>query len=154
MDENPIPDEKKGKPLEKIFLIILIVIILIAASFFVYYNVLSDQTGSNNLVLTTSFNMISSKDAYEFINTTTKDLTIIDIRGCKCNYDKNHLLGAIWDTHPESFYNTTDDLLVYDIDGTKSIDFCERLVNKVYGKILFLQGGIDTWIALGYPVIV
>ena len=97
--------------------------------------------------------MISSKDAFKLMNSTTKNLVIVDIRHCKCNYNTNHLPGAIWDINPESFYNTTDDLLVYDNNGTESIYFCKKLANKVYGKILFLQGGIDSWISLGYPVV-
>jgi len=132
-----------GRPLIKLWLKIYLFrvgIIIIATVFVVYFNFFSDQ---NNLELTTTFAMISSKNAYDLVNNSTKNLTIIDIRACKCNYETNHLPGAVWDINPKSFYNTTDDLLVYDIDGSKSIDFCKKLVNNVYGKIMFLQGGFD-----------
>jgi hypothetical protein len=149
MDETPISEENNKKPREKIFTIILITIVLIAAIFLLYFNIFS---GQNVKQLTTTYSGISPSNAYDLIN-TTKNLTIIDMRNCRCNYEKNHLHGAIWDINPSSFYNTSNDLLVYDINGTQSIDFCKRLVNNVYGRIMYLEGGIDRWIEWGYPIV-
>jgi rhodanese-related sulfurtransferase len=150
MDESPKNDEKKGKPFEKIFSIVLIAIIIIAAIFFINFNFLSGNTDN---VLTSTYNIVPPKEAYDLIKNQSKGLTIVDIRSCKCNYEKNHLPDAIWNINPKSFFNTTDDLLIYDNDGTISINFCKDLVGKVYGKIMYLQGGMDTWLELGYPVI-
>jgi rhodanese-related sulfurtransferase len=152
MDESPMPEEKKGRPLHKILTIILIAIILIAAIFYFNFNILSEGN-QENLVYTSTYRNIHPQDALELINNTPKNLTIVDIRSCECSWDKNHLPGAIWNINPSSFYKTKNDLLIYDEDGSGSIVFSEKLVNNVYGEIMFLDGGIDSWLALGYPVI-
>jgi hypothetical protein len=152
MDESPKNDEKKGKPFEKIFSVILIAIIIIAAIFFINFNYLSEGN-TDNLVLTSTYSFILPEKAYDLIKNKSECLTIVDIRSCRCNYEKNHLNGAIWNINPKSFFNTTDDLLIYDNNGSLSVNFCEELVGKVYGKIMYLEGGMDNWLALDYPVI-
>ena len=103
MDENQIPEENNKKPREKILTIVLITLILVAAIFLLYFNIFS---GQNIKQLTTTYSGISPNNAYDLIN-TTKNLVIIDMRSCKCNYEKNRLPGAIWDINPRSFYNST-----------------------------------------------
>jgi rhodanese-related sulfurtransferase len=107
---------------------------------------------SNEGTITTSYSFISPDDAHQFIVSTTHNLTIIDMRSCKCKYDGEHIPGAIWNVNPMSFYNTTNDLLVYDELGAENILFCKDLVNHTYGKILCLRGGIDAWKSAGYRV--
>ena len=150
MGISPNPEEKKGKPFEKIFSIILIAIIIIAAIFFINFNFLS---GGNTKEYTQTYSIILPRDAYDLMKNQTEGLTIVDIRSCRCNYEKNHLQDAVWNINPETFFNTTDDLLIYDNDGSISVMFCKDLLGKVYGKIMYIQGGMDNWLALNYPVI-
>ncbi len=79
-----------------------------------------------------------------------KNLLIIDVRICPCEFSEAHIPGATWSTNPKKFYNTTHDLLIYSEDGKRSEDFCKRLVGHVYGKIYNLDGGIEAWKAAGY----
>ena len=95
---------------------------------------------------TQSYEWISKSDAEELIN--TQDITVIDCRGgCKsCAWRRGKLPNAIWDIHPENYYNHTKPILVYDQDGsTKVTDFCENLVNHVYSDIYALSGGFNSW---------
>lgn len=107
--------------------------------------------GDTGPVYTTFFTDVSPEEAYEIISTSV-NITIIDIRGCKCDYNKGHIPTANWSLHATQFYNTTNDLLIYDQDGTNSTEFCEKLVNHTYGAIYRLKGGIDAWIAAGYEI--
>ncbi len=100
---------------------------------------------------TQSFQNITASQAYKLMQNDTK-LVIVDVRGCKCTYNKGHIPGAIWDTYPEDFYETKKDLLIYSQTGSTSLDFCKELIGHVYGKIYNLQGGIDAWKASGYKV--
>ena len=151
MDNYPKSNDKQKKPIEKKLSMILILIIVIAAVFVIYFNFLS---ATNAKEFTQTFSMISPNEAFDLINNSTDGLTIVDIRPCECNYEKGHLPGSIWNINPTSFYNTTDDLIIYDQEGEISIGFCEKLVNNVYGKIMFLQGGYQKWIEKGYPVLI
>jgi len=100
---------------------------------------------------TQSFQNITASEAYKLIQNNT-NLIIIDVRGCKCTYNKEHIPNAIWDTYPEDFYGTKKDLLIYSQVGSTSMDFCKKLVGHVYGKIYNLKGGIDAWKAAGYQI--
>ena len=73
MDESPNSEEKKGRPLHKIFTIILIAIILIAAIFYINFNILSGGN-QENLVITTDYRAILPKDAFDLINKSQGDL--------------------------------------------------------------------------------
>jgi rhodanese-related sulfurtransferase len=108
-------------------------------------------SGPKKPVLTSSYTIVSAEEAYEIIS-NTPNITIVDIRNCSCEYNGGHIPEANWSTHPKEFYNSTIDLLIYDQNGTWSIQFCEKLVNHVYGKIYCLEGGIEAWISAGYEI--
>ena len=80
-------------------------------------------------------------------------IIIVDIRSCKCNYNKEHLPNAVWETDWTTFYNETKDILIYASNDFESIEFCEQLINKMYGEIYYLEGGITAWKNEGYPTI-
>lgn len=98
--------------------------------------------------LTQEVTYINIPTAKNIIENTT-NLTIIDCRGgCKCSW-KTKLPNAIWAIQTIRFYNSTNDLLIYCLDGTKSPSFAERLVGHVYGKIYNMDGGWNAWINYG-----
>ena len=101
---------------------------------------------------TTSFTHINP-DSAQTISNSKINLTIVDVRSCKCSYDKGHIPDAIWNKYPEEFYNVTNDLLIYCADGSISKTFCENLVNHTYGSIYYLEGGINAWKQAGYETI-
>jgi rhodanese-related sulfurtransferase len=147
------PDVKENKKLERIVTVVLVLIIVIAIIFLSTNFFLGNKSNlPNEGTITASYNFISPDAAHQFIVSTTHNLTIIDVRSCKCKYDGEHIPGSIWNVNPISFYNTTDDLLVYDELGVDNLVFCEDLVNHTYGKILYLQGGIEAWKSAGYRV--
>ena len=95
---------------------------------------------------TTSYETIDITVAQEIMASTT-NLTVIDCReGCgRCQFNKGHLPGAILSDNPLDFYNSTDDILVYSVDGSVGADFCQQLVNHTYGAIYNLEGGYNAW---------
>jgi rhodanese-related sulfurtransferase len=155
-EEQPTKDNEK-----KIRVILLIILIIISVISIVFLTVHGNWTEQKPIEkrYTSSYTSITAKAAYDFINTTTNNLTIIDVRNCKCNYNKGHigdipLFEAIHNNSWYDYYNTTDDLLIYDTFGNQeSIEFCENLVNHTYGKILHLDGGITAWKNSGFPTI-
>ena len=98
---------------------------------------------------TTFFTSISPDNVQAVINSNV-NLTVVDVRGCECSYDKGHIPNAIWDVSPRNFFNTTNDLLVYCQDGIISLAFCEKLVDHTYGALYCLEDGLDAWENAGY----
>jgi len=97
---------------------------------------------------TTSYENVNVSFAKELIETSL-NLTIVDCSGgCRdCTWKNGyHLPRAQWIEFPETLYNYTSDILVYCQYGIKSVDFCEQLLNHVYGKIYHLNGGYIAWI--------
>jgi len=97
---------------------------------------------------TTFYENVNISHAKEIINSTT-NLSIIDVRGLEgcshCQFRKGHLPNATMYNLPDSFFNTTNDILVYSRDGKRGETFCEQLVNHTYGKIYNLEGGWNAW---------
>ena len=148
------PNIKESKKLEKIVAIILVLIIAFAVIYLSIDSFWKNKSNTpNKIEYTRYYYFLLPENAYSFINTTTHNLTIVDMRSCKCKYNGGHLPNATWNVNPTSFYNTTDDLLIYDENGAESIEFCENLVNHTYGKIICLQGGIEAWKNEGYEVV-
>jgi len=57
------------------------------------------------------------------------------------------------DSNAETLYNWLKDILVYSKDGNVGGSFCQDLIGKVYGKIYNLDGGINAWNELEYPLV-
>ena len=142
---------KKERKIQTILIIVLICISLIAI-IGLTYSFDANETESIGQVISETYSGISPRNASNFIN-TSEDIIIIDVRECQCNYNKGHLIDAVWDINPLNFYNTTSDLLVYDNWQDICIDFCEQLVNNTYGSIYYLEGGITAWKNVGLPTI-
>ena len=100
---------------------------------------------------TTTYENVTPQEAYNLIKNDS-NLIVVDVRGCPCHYNKEHLPHAIWDTNVNDFYNTTKDLLIYCETGYTSTQFCKKLVGHVYGRIYNLEGGIEAWKKAGYEV--
>jgi rhodanese-related sulfurtransferase len=153
--QKPNVDNEKRK--QVILIAILVLITVIALAFLVVEGNLTEKKPIKKY--TSLYTNISAQAAYDLIKTKTNNLIIIDVRSCKCNYDKEHigdlpLFESIHNTSWYSYYNKTDDLLVYDTYGNQeSIEFCENLVNHTYGEIFNLDGGITAWKKLGFPTI-
>ena len=148
MDEELSPHEKEKK-IQAILIIILVAISISAVSLLIL--LYEPIQGSTELVYTTTFRGIDPYNTSKLIN-TNEHLVIVDIRSCKCDYNKGHLPNAIWNTNPHSFDNETNDLLIFDRNGSKSIEFCEKLVGHTYGALYYLEGGMLAWRVAKYPI--
>jgi len=137
----------------KIAILIIVIIIAIAVVFYVLPQLLKEE--DNTPVFTSTYFNKTPEEAYNIIN-TTKNLTVIDCRGLEgcsiCQFNKGHLPGAELNENPNSLFNSTEDILVYSVDGTVGAIYCADLVGHVYGKIYNLAGGYDAWVAAGFPV--
>jgi rhodanese-related sulfurtransferase len=112
----------------------------------VYSGTIEEQKNENKY--TAFYTNITVDDAQEIINNGV-NLTIVDCRN-KQLYEVEWIPNAIWCNRSESFYNTTNNLLIYSTNGGFSIEFCKKLVNLTYGAIYNLEGGIDAWKNAGY----
>jgi len=141
---------KDNKKIKAILIIVLFLIIITASiSFLLLSN--NIKKGPTGPFLTTFYEAISNETAYNLIKSNETPVIIIDIRNCKCNYNSGHLPNATWNTNPISFYNLTEDLLIYSNDNSDSIEFCEQLLNNTYSRLFYLDGGYDNWKNAGYP---
>ena len=102
---------------------------------------------SQEITYTTSYENITTSDAKMLIENTT-NITIADCTGgCQpCSWKNGKVPGATWVNNYEALYNSTDTLLVYTKDGTRSEDICKNLIGHVYGDIYNLVGGYNAWV--------
>ena len=142
--------------------LVLSIIIVISCAFvfaFDVFDIMPDNDVDTSPQRTTEYSALSAEAAYDFINTTTHNLTIIDARDCKCRYDTAHIgappyFEAIHSINWENYYNTTDDILVYDDAGdNEAIEYCGNLVNHTYGKLFYLERGFSAWNQSQYPYV-
>jgi rhodanese-related sulfurtransferase len=117
-----------------------------------------DYPTTDYYIYTSSFSNIEPSEAYDLINTSS-NLKVIDCRGLEgcdhCQFKQGHLPGAELNSNFLTLYNSTEDILVYSINGTVGARFCENLTGRVYGKIYNLKGGYNAWVAwvkAGFPV--
>ena len=156
------------KNLTIIAVLVLVMLIAVSCVFVFAFDIFDIMPGNNNNnnknvdtspQITTEYSALSAEAAYDFINTTTHNLTIIDARDCKCNYDTAHIgappdFEAIHSVNWKTYYNTTDDILVYDNEGdNEAIEYCENLVNHTYGKLFYLESGYSAWSQANYPFV-
>lgn len=154
MDEAK-PSKKGNNKLEKMATVALIAIFLIALTYLVFSFIQSPQL--KQVKAGTYYTNVSTTVAYDLIN-NTNNLTIIDCRGLEgcgtCSFKNDgHIKGAVLNSNSLTLYNTTDDILVYSKDGTVGANFCHELVNNVHGEIYNLEGGINAWKELKYPLV-
>jgi rhodanese-related sulfurtransferase len=150
MDEIQSPGGT-GKRLQLILIITVVIvscIALVAAAFL--FEVFEQEPAGP--FITTTYSSVTPENA-SILAANNESVIIIDVRSCKCNYNKEHLPNAIWNTDWTTFYNETKDILVYDSTDFGSMNFCEQLINKIYGEIYYLQGGINAWKEAGYDTI-
>ena len=147
-DQSSLKREKKIQTI----LIIVLILISIVAVLGLTYIINTNDNGQGELTITKSYSGITPRIASDLMN-TSDNLVIVDVRECKCNYNKGHLIDATWEINPSNFFNTTSDLLIYDNWEDICIEFCEKLVNNTYGVIYFLEGGINAWNNAGYPTV-
>ena len=104
---------------------------------------------------------ISVQTAYDMINNNTQypNLIMLDVRE-QSEYDENHLCDAILIPRLEidsrinelEPYKDTE-IIVYCKAGSRSAEASLNLVNNHnFTKVFNMVGGIDEWIAEGYPV--
>lgn len=146
--------EKKIGAIAVVTIVILVVVLAYITNF----------TPSQNLEETTGYTTIGVEEAYELINKSERkeiNLTVVDCRGLegcsKCQFKNGHLPKAIMETNPENLYNSSNDILVYSVNGTVGEEFCKKLVGNVKGRIYNLEGGWDAWeehnLTYGWPPI-
>ena len=147
--------KKENKKLEKIAVVALIAILLISGIYLVIYLIQTPQLEGAGY--TKFFTNVSAEVAYDLINNTA-NLTIIDCRGLEgcgtCTFkNEGHIKGAVLNSNPETLYNWSEDILVYSKDGIVGAGFCQELINNVNGKLYNLDGGINAWNSLKYPLV-
>ena len=144
---------KKGENKKiQVFLIIVLVIISISAAIGYTLSTETNENGPTGPFYTTTYSAMSPKDVLALIHSNETPFVIVDIRSCKCNYNSGHLPNSTWNVNPYSFYNMTEDLVVYSKNNDDSIEFLEKLLNNTYSKLYYLEGGINAWKLSGYPV--
>jgi rhodanese-related sulfurtransferase len=139
--------EKIKENTTRIFAIFILFIIIFIAIFYLFYY---------DNPYTTTYENIEAEKAYILIKNSSKNLTVIDIRGLEeyniDQFNEGHLPNAIFNNTASDFFESKNDILVYSINGTVGQDFCEQLKGKVYGKIYNLQGGYELWESQGYTL--
>lgn len=137
---------------KKIQILLIIVMALICTSAIIWLTFASGIIGQGltGTGFTTTYSGLSPTQGYELIN-SSEDTIIIDVRECQCNYNSGHIPNAIWNINPRSFFNETNDLLIYENKEALSLDFCESLKGHTYGAIYYLEGGMDAWKSANLP---
>jgi len=148
--ERKLPKEENKKI--QFLLILALALIIVSAAIGYTLTLKASDKGSTGPVLATTYSGISAEDAFDLITQNKSPIKIIDIRSCKCNYNSGHLPNATWNINPISFYNSTEDLLIYSKNNEESIDFLEQLLNRTYSKLYYLEGGYKTWANAGYTI--
>lgn len=150
--EEEIP---KGEN-KKIQVVLISILVIISGGAVIGYTLSSDPEIKENEptgpFLATFYTALSPEESKNLMETNVTPLLILDIRDCKCNYNTGHLPNATWNVNPYSFWNKTEDLLIYSNDNNVSIFFCERLINNTYSRLFYLDGGYDAWEKAGYPI--
>lgn len=88
---------------------------------------------------------------------TNPDLIVIDVR-LPIEYELNHLQGAVnicTTCQPEQLLENlspSDEILLYSKSGIISVDAMRFLNQNGYHKVYSIMGGIEAWIASGYPL--
>jgi len=140
---------------KKIQVILISILVIISAGAVIGYTYILESEVKDNEptgpFLATFYTELSAEEAKNLIETNETPLIILDIRDCKCNYNTGHLPNATWNVNPYSFWNKTEDLLVYSNKNNESIFFCERLINNTYSRLFYLDGGYEAWKNAGYP---
>jgi rhodanese-related sulfurtransferase len=148
--QEEIETNKKDGILNILIAIVLICIITLSALYFIFPR---EGASTNEIEILGTVTNVTAGEASDLINNTPK-LLILDVRTCKCKWRGGHIPGAIHTVFPEDFYNVTDDLLIYDQNGSKeSVEFSNRLENMTNGKIYRLEKGIIAWENAGFSVV-
>ena len=134
----------------KIFPILIIFIIGIGSVAVIALSI-NDSNENINSSETKSYTSMSVEKLNSLLY-ENYNLLIIDIRGCKCSWEKSHIPSAIWQPKASELYNSAIDLVIYNQNGTDSKEFCEELVGRVYCEIYYLEGGFDSWVSKGYEI--
>ena len=127
---------KKG-----IIILILLVLLFIGIIFKLLPN--TEYIVSEN-PKSTKYTTISPNEVNNLYK-NANNLIVVDCSQPKQVYRDGHLPEAVWTPNPELFYNTTNDILVYSNNDTIAKNFCEQLVDNVYGHIYFMPGGYEAW---------
>ncbi len=139
---------------KKLGTLAITILILLGAAAVAFLTISALQTAQKNNITgyTQTYKNVTIEEAYNLINksqNTEYNLTIIDCRGLEgcsvCQYKHGHIPGAVRNDNPITLYNLTDDILVYSVNGTVGAQFCEDLMNHVYGKVYNLEGGWNAW---------
>jgi len=137
---------------DKIFLgsCIVILIILISVSIACVFNprIVPWYPYGKETRFYTNISVERAVNMIEYSNVTVVDVRSLE--GCgSCQFNQGHLPGAILESDHTIFFNSTYDILVYSVDGTIGAEFCEKLMNKVYGNVYNLEGGWEAWVSGG-----
>ena len=76
-----------------------------------------------------------------------KNISVVDCSPTSDEYNLGHRLpGAIWSTVPSMFYTTTNRIVVYSDNDTRSHDFCLEILRHVKNNNVFIfKGGYSEW---------
>jgi hypothetical protein len=148
--------KKENKKLEKIAAVALFTILIISLTYLLISFIQSPQS-SEQIRYASYFTNLSADATYNLIKNSI-NLTIIDCRGLEgcghCTFKNDgHIKGAELNSNAKTLYNWSEDILVYSKNGTVGAGFCQELINNVYGKIYNLDGGINAWNELKYPLV-
>ncbi len=120
--------------------------VLSAALFIFIYLILSFEFKN----LTKKYKSINCNDLVIRINDDS--IVILDTRD-KSSYKKGHITNAInFDSLSEKKLEHTE-VVVYDKDEMTSVSSAEKISKKNLAKVLYLEGGLESWIENNLPLV-
>ncbi len=120
--------------------------VLSAALFIFIYLIVSFEFKS----LTKKYKSINCNDLVIRINDDS--IVILDTRD-KSSYKKGHITNAInFDSLSEKKLEHTE-VVVYDKDEMTSVSSAEKISKKNLAKVLYLEGGLESWIENNLPLV-
>ena len=100
--------------------------------------------------LTKKYKSINCNDLVIRINDDS--IVILDTRD-KSSYKKGHITNAInFDSLSEKKLEHTE-VVVYDKDEMTSVSSAEKISKKNLAKVLYLEGGLESWIENNLPLV-
>ena len=100
---------------------------------------------------------ISTAAVFEKTGQATSDMLLVNVSD-EAFYDMGHIEGSLkipWDTLAENLdsVDRTRHIVIYCRKGVRSESAYDTLVAAGYEMVWVMEGGLEIWIAEGYPVV-
>jgi len=123
---------------------ILIIVLIFVSIFFGLSLLYSSDIFVPEKVYTSEIEPLTPIEVKEYLRES--NVLIVDCNTCKCTYNDNHILDAVWISNATLLFSVESDLLVYSDSPSQTLSFCNQLKGNVTGRICYLPGGYEEWI--------